>query len=421
MTVVSPPIALYVHVPFCRARCKYCDFNTYAGLASLVPTYVAAVKRELELAGSRWGSLKIATIYFGGGTPSLLRADQLGDILDTIVTTFSPSPDAEITLEANPGTITPDHLRNLRKLGVNRLSLGVQSWRDEDLRLLGRIHTWSEATQAVEWARTAGFNNLNLDLIFGLPGQRISQWRQTLAGALDLRPEHLSLYSLTVEPGTPLEHEINAGRLPEPDDDAAAEMYRLAETVLAESGYFHYEISNWARCSSQYDCDSTGTEWWPLQKHTVQTTGKSDPVPGLGRSEDISSYVSRHNLTYWRNEAWLGIGAGAHSWFGKERWANTSHPHDYIETLNQRQNPMAESEQIDKRLEMGETMMMGLRLAEGISDERFHSRFAAHLDDIFRTELQALRRQGLLYWNGHTARLTAHGRLLGNQVFARFI
>ncbi|MFQ6101746.1 MAG: radical SAM family heme chaperone HemW [Anaerolineae bacterium] len=406
---IRNPVALYVHVPFCRARCAYCDFNTYAGLESLVLDYVAAVCREIEAAGERWGRLTVPTVYFGGGTPSILPLDLLSQLLRVSRLTFHVSPDPEITLEANPGTVTPPYLHGLRELGVNRLSLGVQSAHDEELRLLGRIHTRAQAVETIEAARAAGFDNLNLDFIFGLPAQTLSRWRETLEAALALEPEHLSLYALSVEEGTVLEQRIASGELPPVDENLAAEMYELAEEMLAEAGFFHYEISNWARADLKAQTpNSKSQKWWP-ETETL--------------SELVSPYVCRHNLAYWRNEPWLGVGAGAHSWLGGCRWANVNHPREYIAACGTSCQlvPRQEVEEIDRRLEMGETMMMGLRLAEGVKASMFEARFGEPMEDVFGEELRELQELGLLERDDCAARLTARGRLLGNQVFARFV
>jgi len=421
MMIAPRPIAIYVHVPFCQARCSYCDFNTYAGLVHLIPDYTAAVRRELHISSSRWGALQVATVYFGGGTPSLLPASEIGAMLETIASAFNLTPDAEITLEANPGTITAPYLHSLHKLGVNRLSLGVQSAQDSELKLLGRIHTWATAVAAIQNIRTAGFDNLSLDLIFGLPEQSLDQWQHTLERVLVYQPEHLSLYALSIEPDTPLECKIHSGSLPTPDDDTAADMYELAESTLAQAGYFHYEISNWARCDSSFRCNLSETEWWPNSMPLARRRPLDRHSFDIGRSERISQYVSHHNLTYWRNSAWIGAGAGAHSWISPTRWSNELHPQAYIAAIRSRQSAVTELEHIDTRLEMGETMMMGLRLAEGVSDEQFSTRFSVHLVDACGAEISTLQRQGLLLWDGCSVRLTAQGRLLGNQVFARFL
>ena len=398
-STIHNPVALYVHVPFCRSRCAYCDFNTYAGLDELMPAYVATVCREIEAAGERWGRLAVPTVYFGGGTPSILPLDLLAQLFHVSRLTFHVSRDAEITLEANPGTVTPAYLCGLRALGVNRLSLGAQSAHDDELDLLGRIHTWAQVVEAAKWAREAfplnlNLNlNLNLDLIFGLPAQTLARWRETLEAVLELSPEHLSLYCLSVEKGTPLEKRIASGALPMPDDDLAAEMYELAEEMLTEAGFFHYEISNWAKGNDQ--CQMTNDQF----------------------------QVCRHNLIYWRNEAWLGVGAGAHSWLGGRRWANVRHPRDYIAACGTSCQLVLrqEVEEIDRRMEMGETMMLGLRLAEGVDDAHFQARFGQGLEEVFSAELAELRELGLLEWDGRVARLTARGRLLGNRVFVRFV
>lgn len=395
--------AIYVHVPFCRTRCAYCDFNTYAGLDHLIPAYVDALCDEIHAAPPA----RAHTVYFGGGTPSILPLDLLAELLHALRLTFHVSPDAEVTLEANPGTVTPQYLHGLRELGVNRLSLGVQSAHDEELHLLGRIHTWAEGVEAVEAARTAGFDNLNLDFIYGLPAQSLARWRETLTAALGLKPEHLSLYALAVEEGTPLAGRIARGELQAADDDLAAAMYELAEEMLADAGYFHYEISNWARsrCSPR-SATRNHHRWWP---------------GGPRASEDVSPFVCRHNLTYWRNEPYLGFGAGAASWWGAQRWTNVRHPTAYIARVQAGRFPAHEVEDIPPRLQMGETMMMGLRLAEGVNDIRFRARFGLGLEDVFGEDMVRLRDLGLLRWDGKAAWLTARGRLLGNQVFQHFL
>lgn len=333
------------------------------------------------MVGSRWGGSTLATVYFGGGTPSLMTPEMVERILDALSLAFHILPSAEITLEANPGTVDIHKLRQLHRLGVNRLSLGAQSAHDDELRLLGRIHTWREAVTAAEAARQAGFENLNLDFIFGLPGQTLARWQETLEAALSIAPEHLSLYALTVEEGTPLWEQIELGLVPAPDDDLAAAMYEYAEERLAAAGYRHYEISNWAR----------------------------------------EGYFCKHNLTYWHNEPWLGLGAGAHSWLEGKRWANLPHPEQYIRALGRGESPVAECEQIEPATEMGETMMLWLRLAEGADALRFQERFGVELEAVFGQALAMLRESGLLEWDGCVARLTPRGRLLGNQVFLQFV
>lgn len=424
-----PAVALYIHLPFCRTRCTYCDFATYAGLESLMRPYVGAVCKEMEAEAIRWEPVTISSVYVGGGTPSLLPLDSLADLVRGVHSTFDLSRCREFTVEVNPGTVDQAYLLGLRSLGVDRLSVGIQSVHEDELHMLGRIHSWSEATTAVAAARRSGFDNLSLDLLFGLPGQTVETWAETLEEALALRPDHLSLYGLSLEEGTLLAQWVDGGQLPSPDEDRAATMYELAEDVLARDGFFHYEISNWARAEDEPEDGSR--RWWPDGDHT-------DVIPS--RSEEISPYVSRHNLTYWRNQPWLGVGAAAHSWMPGDlwrddlderldhaegrRWANPDHPEDYVVATACRSNPLSncrDVQRINGKLEMGETMMLGLRLAEGVSSESFGTRFGVALKDVFGGELDDLRRLGLLTWDGRIARLTGRGRLLGNRVFERFL
>ncbi|MFQ6058653.1 MAG: radical SAM family heme chaperone HemW [Anaerolineae bacterium] len=375
-------VSLYIHIPFCRAKCAYCDFNSYAGLEHLFDGYVQALVREMELLGQALGGFEIETIYLGGGTPTVLSLARLGDIMAACRRSFSVADDAEISSEANPGTVDGAYLAGLRGLGVNRLSLGVQSFDDGLLRLLGRIHTSAQAAETYRLAREAGFANINLDLIYGLPTQSLAQWRETLEHALALEPDHLSLYALALEEGTPLHAQVARGELPQPDPDLAADMYLLAQEMLGAAGYRHYEISNWAR-------------------------------PG---------YECRHNLTYWRNGPYLGFGAGAHSWFGRRRYHNVLSPQEYIQRLCHGAGPIAESEEIGEALEMAETMIMGLRLIEeGVSFEGFARRFGRRLESLYKKELEELRELGLIEVTEERVRLTGRGRLLGNEVFQRFL
>lgn len=374
-------VALYVHIPFCRSRCHYCAFNTYAGLESLIPAYGEALMAEARSAPE----VRARTLYLGGGTPSLLPAELLARLLDFLRGRFGLPEGAEVTLEANPGTVDETYLWAARAAGVNRLSLGVQSVHEDELRLLGRRHTWSEAVAAVRAARAAGMDVVNLDLIYGLPGQTLARWQETLEAALALEPDHLSLYALTLEEGTPLEQRVACGELPPPDDDLAAEMYEWAEEHLERAGFVHYEISNWAQI------------------------GPEGPR------------VCQHNLVYWHNEPYLGLGAGAASWWGGRRWNNVRHPEEYIRRLTAGGLVAENVEEIPLRLEMGETMMMGLRLLEGVDDARFRARFGRGLAGVFGAELAHLAEQGLMEWDGQTARLTPRGRLLGNRVFVEFL
>lgn len=393
------PYGVYLHIPFCTHRCGYCDFNTYAGLEDLVPAYCRALRAEIAWAASSAGRIPVCSVFFGGGTPSLLPAAEIERTLETLAGSFELQPDVEISLEANPGTVSAAYLQNLRTAGVNRISLGVQSAHPEELRLLERIHDYSDVTRAVAWVRRAGFDNLNLDLIFGLPEQPLENWQRTLELALGLAPEHFSLYALSLEHGTPFGAWSRRGLLSTPDPDRAADMYEWASDRLELAGYTQYEISNWAA---------------------------GDPSGGLR--------ACRHNLQYWRNLPYLGFGAGAHGFAAGVRTANLLSPAAYIRRMSEAssgspglaafpQTPAVQTAAtIDRSAEIGETMMMGLRLVqEGVSDAAFRARFGQPLTDLFAAQIERLQLLGLLEWHGDRLRLTRRGRLLGNRVFVEFI
>lgn len=390
------PLALYLHIPFCAVRCAYCDFNTYAGLERLFGPYTAALAEEIRRAGAARGRPAARTLFIGGGTPTVLPPDLLAGAVAACRDAFDVAPDAEITSEANPGTVDGAHFAALRAIGVNRLSMGVQSFDDAELRWLGRLHSADEAEAAFHAARTAGFNNINLDFMFGLPGQTSDTWTRTLERALRLAPEHLSLYSLTVEHGTPLFDRVRRGLSAEPDDDLAADLYAQAGEMLAAGGYEQYEISNWALRRGQ--------------------------ASGVRRQLPASSFQCHHNLVYWRHEPYLGFGAGAHSFAEERRWWNVKPTPEYIRRIEAGASPERDGEMIDRRTAMGETMMLGLRLVqEGVTDARFRARFDVGLDDAFGAEIAGLAARGLLERLPDRVRLTPGGRLLGNQVFAEFL
>ncbi len=393
------PTSLYLHIPFCQHRCAYCDFNTYAGLDELKPAYVRAlvgeirgVGRSAETAGR---SRQAHTVFFGGGTPSLLSEAELGAILSQISQSFEISAAAEITLEANPGTVDLASLRGFRSLGVNRLSLGMQSSDSGELQMLERQHGMEHVWQAVSWARRAGFDNLNLDLIYGLPEQSLTRWRASLQAALALEPDHLSLYSLSLEFGTPMRKWVQQGRLPWPDPDLAADMYELADEMLERAGYLQYEISNWAR-------------------------------PGL----DGQPRACLHNLQIWRNREYLGLGAGAHGCADGWRTRVVRSPRAFIERLQSetwtQEFPFTpgtvwrERQSLPRRAE--DTMILGLRLTrEGVSEHAYAETFGHTMEEDFGEPLAGLSGSGLLERREGVLRLTHRGRLLGNQVFERFV
>jgi len=376
---MSQDIALYIHFPFCRRRCSYCSFVSYQGRESDIPEYVKALKKELVL---RAAGQRVSSIYFGGGTPSLLSPEQIHELLSVIPSHFTVDEASEVTLEANPGTVDEPYLADIMKLGINRLSLGVQSLDDGELALLGRIHTASEAGDAVRLARNAGFTNLSLDLIYGLPNQTLASWHRTLDELIGLSPEHISLYPLTLEADAPMRLAIQRAEVPPIDPDLTADQYELAQDTLAAHGYHHYEISNWAK--GGYEC--------------------------------------RHNLVYWHNLPYLGIGIAAHSYIHGHRLANTTDLDSYLNAFSSNLPPAWElDEEIGPELQLSETVILGLRLSEGVCLEGIRSRFGIDLLKHYSQQVDETAALGLLEYSGQRIRLTRRGRLLGNEVFWRFL
>ena len=379
-------VSLYVHIPFCHTRCHYCDFNTYAGMLPLREPYVRALLTEIGMAGALTKlpggkPRRSRTIFFGGGTPSLLSVSQVSRILDACYDNFAVDEDAEITLEANPGTLSREQLVGLRAAGVNRLSMGAQSFDAELLKTLGRIHSPKDITQAVRDAQAAGFTSINVDFMFGLPGQTMRHWRETIDRALDLHIEHLSLYSLIIEEGTPFYTWTHEGRITPGDEDLCADMYEYADERLHAAGYVNYEISNWS-------------------------------LPG---------FQSRHNLTYWHNLPYIGMGAGAYSSFGGRRFSNVREPAEYIRMLKAQQWPEVESETVDKAQAMSETAFLALRTAQGLHLPTFEQRFALPFAQFAGDRLHMVEEAGLLERETEWLRLSKRGRLLGNEVFLRLL
>ncbi len=397
---MPPALALYVHIPFCLSKCPYCDFNTYAGIEPLMPSYVAALERDIELWGGWLGHPPLSSLFFGGGTPSYLPTRDLARLMRAITSAFDLSADAEATIEANPGDCARERAQAMRRAGFNRISLGAQSFDDHELRMLGRRHSAERAAQAVAAAQAAGFDNVSIDLMFGLPNQYLSAWTHSLEQAVGLGVTHLSAYGLTLEAGTPLEADVRLGRVLEPDADLAAEMYSQAQSTLSEAGFAQYEISNWAEPGRQ----------------------------------------SVHNLAYWRSMPYLGVGPGAHSHlygvgdtgpFGV-RFAAVKSPRSYIDRVAAWRPDGAVStdaiaaiagdcELLDQPTAMAETMMMGLRLNAGVADADFRARFGMSVADAFPQAASECVELGLLEWAGGALRLTDAGRPLANEAFVRFV
>jgi oxygen-independent coproporphyrinogen-3 oxidase len=385
-------LALYLHIPFCTSKCGYCDFNSYEGLDHLTEGYTEALLGELDLWAPAARDFRVRTVFFGGGTPSLTAVEDIRAFTGRIRERFDVAPDAEWSLEANPGELTREHLEGLRGTGINRLSIGVQSLHDDELALLERGHSAARAVEAVSAAREAGFDNLNLDFIFGLIDQPLARWQETLDRAIELAPEHLSCYALTVEPGTALYYQVAKGQLPEPDPDVVADHYEWTRERLGRAGYRQYEISNWAQ-------------------------------PGL---------ECRHNLVYWHAEPYLGLGAGAHSFFAGRRLANVDAPNRYIEavtaSLEERATTgkgqlrqIAGGETPDEATLRADAMILGLRLLEGVSSSEFGARFGVTPEQAFPEAIAKHLATGLLTRvpppDGDRLRLTPRGLLLSNEVF----
>ncbi len=386
------PFGLYIHIPFCEQKCPYCDFNTYARLDNLFDAYVDALCLEITQWGERLQRRQVETIFLGGGTPTVLEERALAQIFNTVRQSFDLTANCEITSEANPGTVDQAKFQALHRLGVNRLSMGVQSFQPDELQFLGRIHSVDDVHTAFAAAREAGFSNINLDFIFGLPHQSVENWQRTLDTALTLGPEHLSLYSLIVEPNTPLHHWVATGSVDAPDDDHAGLLYEMAMASMAAAGYTHYEVSNWTK----------------TDRH--------------------SQFVCKHNLLYWRNQDFLGLGPGAHSYlrtaeapFGL-RWSNRKPVPGYIKRMVAGDSVEEFHEEIDVATSMGETMMLGLRLIEeGVSFAGFHERYERDLTDVYAAQIARFVDLGMLTLESDRLRLTGRGLMVGNGIFAAFL
>jgi oxygen-independent coproporphyrinogen-3 oxidase len=390
MDSYNSPLSVYLHIPFCATKCTYCAFNTYVQLEALIEPFVGALVREIEIVGQSKPNQAVHTIFFGGGTPSLLTPDQFARILDALRAAFHVLPDAEITLETNPNDLERDYAASLRRIGFNRISIGMQSANENELRLFRRRHDNDAVVRAVSAARAGGFGSLNLDLIYGAPHQTLASWENTLRQTVALQPDHVSLYALGLEEGTPMARWVESGKLPTPDDDLAADMYLLASDTLGAAGYAQYEISNWSR-------------------------------PG---------FECRHNLQYWRNLAYIGLGPGAHGYADGVRYSVLISPQRYIKALGEAKGMYRyphtpatdQAVEIDRDGEIAETLIMGLRLTqEGIERETFRQRFGADLLDIHPAEIEKYEALGLLHVDDVRVRLTERGRLLSNVVFRELV
>ena len=383
----DPTLGIYLHVPFCVRKCAYCDFASEgleeAGGLSVARRYLDALAVEMDVraASDEFAGARVESVYLGGGTPTILPPEWMAEVLGRLRNRFAFEEGAEVTIEANPGTVDERKIAALLAAGVNRFSLGVQSFSDETLRTLGRIHTAAEAQEAIASARGAGCANISLDLMYGVPRQSLEEWRGSLAAAVECGVEHISAYALTVEEGTGLQAQIESGELPAPDDDLAADMYSAAEQVLGEAGFEHYEISNFAR-------------------------------PGL---------ECRHNRGYWADDEYLGLGASAHSFRGGVRWNNTADLRVYTEWLERGRLPVVRAEALSARERVGEMLMVGLRRAEGVSEAEVERRCGLGPREVFGEEIRALCGEGLLIAEGGRLLIPREKWLLSNEALSRFV
>ncbi len=374
------PTSLYVHIPFCKSRCFYCDFTTYVAPREAVDRYVEDLTIELELLSPLAGS-SLKTVFFGGGTPSLLSAGHWRRIADVLHASFQLHPDAEVTVEANPGTVDQAKLEVMREAGVNRISFGAQSFNDRLLLAIGRLHDADAVRDSVALAQAAGFERINVDLMFGLPDQTLEDVRESVRELLNFGVNHVSAYWLKVEQGTPFAKWQEQGLLSLPGEDAEGDMYDAVCAELERHGFIHYEVSNFA----------------------------------------VSGQEARHNLVYWRNEPYLAAGVGAHGYVHGIRYENVKSLADYTKYIQAEERPVAEQHAVSVQESMEDTMMLGLRLSEGVSRQRFFLRHGVEMTDAFGSVIDALLTKGLLCWQGDRLCLTPGAWPIANAVFEPFI
>jgi oxygen-independent coproporphyrinogen-3 oxidase len=371
-------LGLYVHIPFCSAICNYCNFNRGLFDAALKDRYLSALLAEIDRAGD---GAPADTIYFGGGTPSLLEGEEVAALVEVCRRSWAVAGNAEVTLEVNPETVTPERLDGFRTAGVNRLSFGVQSFREDELKRLSRLHSAERAAEAFRMARAAGFENISLDLMMWLPGQNVERWLESIEALVALGPEHASMYLLEIYPNAPLRDAMARGRWSVAPDDDAAEMYLSGFNRMDTAGYVQYEISNTAR-------------------------------PGR---------ESRHNLKYWTDGEWLGFGCGAHSTRSGVRWKNLSSTEEYISAVAGGGQAVADSRTLSEEERLEEALFMGLRLREGLDLQEMQTRYGVDVWDKYGGELQPFVDAGVLIYDGRSMRLPRPGMLLANEIMTVFI
>jgi oxygen-independent coproporphyrinogen-3 oxidase len=382
---MSEAAGIYLHIPFCATRCHYCNFATGGYESELARRYVAALQREIGRTAAAISQVpalrRVDTIYFGGGTPTTLSIEQLASLIELCRAEFEVAPDTEITAEANPGSVSLAYLKALRHTGLNRLSFGVQSFDDGELQMIGRTHTAAEARAAIHLAREAGFDNISLDLIAGLPEQKMETWRRNLREAFALEPDHLSVYLLELYKDAPLLHRIRRGELRAIDDELTVAMYFELLDAATAHGLDHYEISNWAR-------------------------------PGR---------ESRHNLKYWTGVPYHAFGVSAAGYDGRSRWSNTRNIHEYLERIERGESAVTERTELSEDDRQSEALFLRLRLKDGVNLTSHEHRFGINVRERYRDELERLNEAGLIELSDETLKISRAGTVLANEVFAAFI
>lgn len=374
-------LALYIHIPFCKQKCFYCDFNSFAGKEGLVERYVEALIKEIKMNSCLKDEYEVSSIYIGGGTPSYIESHYIGEILETVFSSYVVDRNAEITIEVNPGTVNRDKLKAYYNFGINRISFGVQSANNEILKGIGRIHTYEEFKNNYLEAREIGFNNISVDLIFGLPKQSLNIWEKTLNEILLLNPEHISAYSLKVEEGTAFFVMQKKDRLELPSDEVERDMYYLLKHKLNEGGYNHYEISNFAK----------------------------------------KDFNSKHNIAYWKRQDYLGVGSNSASCINNVRFSNEEKIEKYIELINNGETPVVYKEELNEEDIFVEKIILGLRLLTGINEkEILAEQFEEKIEKFIKSKKELIK-IGLIEQNGDIIKLTDRGLDLANQVFIKFM
>lgn len=370
-------IGLYIHIPFCKRKCLYCDFNSYEAQKHDEDEYINALLHEIKKYLEQEQFI-FKTVFIGGGTPTVIKFKNISKLLETIAPYIKK--EAEVTMECNPGTIGKMAAKEYKTMGINRISIGLQAWQNELLKTIGRIHNCQEFLDSYYLLRNEGFKNINIDLMFSLPGQTIDMWHETLEEVCKLNAEHISCYSLILEESTPIYSLIKSGKLSIPDEDVDRNMYYLAKDILKNNGYSQYEISNFSKLG--FECS--------------------------------------HNLIYWRNGEYLGVGAGSHSKIGAKRFWNAGNIEQYVNAIKSDGSPILGNEDIDRAEDMWETIFLGLRLNEGINTSKFNKRYDDDFMSIYGDVVLELQKDGLVNINGKNIVLTDKGIDLSNRVFIKF-